>query len=250
MEDQTNETTTEESQYNSRGDFFETARVVRGYSEIAHIWDALSTVTECRSFICGGYVRFMCSPRLRPEPAGDVDIYSQSKDDADALVLHLKAQGMSVKHENDISITFDRPDKNHRWHTNPIIQVVKPINEGAIVATGDIGTILKNFDFTVIRAGLLSPSHALVDCDYKHDEGSRLLRIKNIHCPVSSLLRCMKYARKGYFLRPAEAMKLFADWQGRDDNYRLKIIELFQSSALGNISQEEIDELERLMRID
>lgn len=76
------------------------------------------------------------------------------------------------------------------------------------------------------------------------------LRILNIHCPISSLLRVMKYARKGYYMRPVEALKLFNDWQQRDPDYRDRMKELFTTGQFGKITKEEIDELEKLMRVD
>lgn len=98
----------------------------------------------------------------------------------------------------------------------------------------------------------------MVDDQFEDDELHGLLRLKNIHCPISSLLRCCKYARKGYFLCPAEALKLFIDWTERGEEYRTRMIELFSESSKGKVSkdnpdgmtQEEIDELESLLRID
>jgi len=91
----------------------------------------------------------------------------------------------------------------------------------------------------------------MVDSDFPHDEKRRLLRFKNIHCPISSTLRCMKYSRKGYFLKPFEALKLFTDWDNRDDEYRTKLTAFLQKTAEeGGLSRREIDELEAMMRID
>jgi len=76
------------------------------------------------------------------------------------------------------------------------------VDEGAVVTIGTLEDILDNFDFTVVRAAILNRHEVMVDRDFMADEGNRRLVFKNIHCPVSSLLRALKYARKGYYMRP------------------------------------------------
>ncbi len=165
---------------------------------------------------------------------------------------YLAVIALTIKHENDISITYQRPTtSDHPFFASPPIQLIKPMKEGRVVSFGSMKEILSNFDFTVIRAGLLDYTLALVDADFIHDEGARILRLKNIHCPISSTLRCMKYARKGYWLPPFNCIKLFLDWDGRDDNYRIKLIEFLDKANDGEgLTQKDIDELEALMRID
>jgi hypothetical protein len=140
----------------------------------------------------------------------------------------------------------------------PTPQIIKPVIEGKIVSVGTIEEILDNFDFTIVRAAIISPTEVMVDDDFENDETHGVLRLKNIHCPISSLLRCCKYARKGYFLRPIQALKLFQDWTQRGPDYQQRIVELFIESNKGKkseenpdgMTQEEIDELETLLRID
>jgi len=129
--------------------------------------------------------------------------------------------------------------------------LIKPIREGKIVASGEMKEILENFDFTVIRCGFTSSQKILVDADFLHDEERKILRLKNIHCPISSTLRCMKYAAKGYWLKPFETLKLFLDWDSRSDEYRNKLVDFLEKSKEGEgLSKEDITELEALMRID
>ncbi|MDD5459737.1 MAG: hypothetical protein PHF37_10140, partial [Phycisphaerae bacterium] len=72
-----------------------------------------------------------------------------------------------------------------------------------------------------------------------------------IHCPVSATLRCMKYSRKGYFLRPFECMKLFIDWSNRDQSYRDKLVDfLTKAGQEEGLSKDDVEELEAMMRID
>lgn len=140
----------------------------------------------------------------------------------------------------------------------PDPQIIKPVIEGKIVTLGTPEEILMNFDFSVVRAAIINPNEVLVDDDFEDDEIHSRLNIKNIHCPITSLLRSCKYSRKGYFLGPAQALKLFIDWNNRGSEYQSRIIDLFTKSEMGEkskdnpngISQQEIDELEALLRID
>lgn len=233
--------------YKSQEGFVETP-IKRGFTEIQEIY---SIIKNHHAFICGGWVRYMASPRKNPIKAGDIDIYCESEKSFEELKnIFLIEKKLSKRHENDISFTFAIPETGS-LSTSPTIQLIKPVKEGKIVSIGTMQEILENFDFTVIRAGLLSENLALVDADFEHDEKYTLLRLKNIHCPISSTLRCMKYAKKGYFLRPLEALKLFIDWEKRTVEYKEKIIAyLDKTDKEEGLTQEQIDELERLMRID
>lgn len=218
--------------------------ILRGIEEIEPLWNMIN---HDEVVICGGYARFCASSREKPVKAGDVDLFPKTEEASENLITLLLRKGFEKCHENDVSFTFL---KNSNFPTLPTVQVIKPMNEGAIKTIGTLEEILSNFDFTITRIGLLSKTEALADVNFLEDEEKRLLRFKNIHCPISSLIRTMKYGRKGYYIRPAEVMKLFSDWDARDDRYRSNIYELFKTSALGEISEEEINELEKLMRID
>lgn len=226
---------------------FTTVPILRGLTEIKDLYNICNVYN---AVICGGYVRYMCSPKKDPVKANDVDVFPRNINSFDNLKDYfIHREGLLIKHENNISLTLEAP-KGTVWEYRPTIQLIKPIKEGFIVTLGTLEEILENFDFTVVRAGVLNPSFALVDEDFLRDEKNSILRLKNIHCPVSSTLRCMKYSKKGYYLRPMEALKLFLDWDNRDDEYRLKLIEFFEkSNTEDKWTREEIDELEALMRI-
>ncbi len=227
---------------------FKVIPVRRGFLEIQDLYESIQ---QFDGMIAGGYVRYMASLKQNPERAGDVDIFAKDEDSFNAMKKFFTEEcSMEVRFENPMAITYERPEEGGRFEFAPTIQLIKPVQKGAIVASGSLDMILDNFDFTIVRIGLLSPTEILADEGFEEDEKKGLLRLKNIHCPVSSMMRCLKYVRKGYFLRPAEAMKLFIDWDNRDDDYRANLIRLFDLSNLGNISEEEINELEVLLRID
>lgn len=228
---------------------FTTVPIVRGFMEISHLY---KDVTELGGIICGGYVRYCCSPRPNPVPGSDVDIYCKTDEVYDALKNWFQMIKLESKHENDICITYKRP-KEGTYAYAPPIQLIKPIREGKIVANGTMEEILSNFDFSVIRIGILSPTTAMADKDFLEDEKKMLLRLNNIHCPISSTMRCMKYAKKGYWIRPYEVLKLFSDWESRSDSYRMKVADFLTKSFKGgkdSLTKKEVEELEALLKID
>jgi hypothetical protein len=230
----------------------------RGFYEIATLFDLCQ---KAGATICGGYARYCASPRptVKVVPAGDVDLFPHSEDASKILLAALLAMGFEIAHENHVSISMKPTEaKSDELAHIPTPQIIKPLIEGKIVTLGTTEEILSNFDFTIVRAAIVSPSEVMVDDDFESDELHGVLTLKNIHCPISSLLRCCKYARKGYFLRPAQALLLFQDWTNRGEEYRTRMVELFTESSKGKksdknpegMTQEEIDELESLLRID
>ena len=236
---------------------FSRVPLLRGFTEIRLLFEL------CEQFgatICGGYARYCASPKPTDKVvrAGDVDLFPHNTDATAKILDALKAMGFVVQHENDVSITMKAPKEAVGIQHFPTPQIIKPVIQGAIVTLGTTEEILDNFDFSIVRAAIVSPSEVLVDDDFLEDETHNVLRLKNIHCPISSTLRCCKYARKGYWMRPSEALKLFIDWSNRSDEYRTRMIELFTQSHLGKVSAEnpngmtqaDIDELESLLRVD
>jgi hypothetical protein len=229
--------------------------LLRGFSEIKKYYQLAQ---KHGATICGGFARYCASPVKDVAKAGDVDFFPQSEESATALLEDLKAMGFVVKHENHVSYTLEPGKDAIGIGYLPTPQVIKPMIEGKIVTLGTPEEILQNFDFTIVRAAILNEDEVLVDCDFIVDEIKRKLCLKNIHCPISSTLRCCKYARKGYWMPPSEALKLFMEWDARGDEYKIKLLELFKASEKGEatednpfgMTREQIDELEALLRID
>lgn len=243
-------------------DGFVKVPILRGFTEIAPLYEE---ITKINCLICGGYARYCASPGRGVKLPGDIDIFPANMEAYNKLyTLLIIRMHFGIKHENGVSITLAHTSLSDlaagldtRWATMPTIQIIKPVEEGHIVSVGDVETILNNFDFTITRAAIISPTECLVDANFMEDELYNYLRIKNIHCPISSSLRFMKYTRKGYFTRPMEVLKLFLEWNVRGSEYQNRMIELFKTSnvrdANGNIipmTQKDIDELEALLRVD
>jgi hypothetical protein len=243
-------------------------------------------ITNIGGIFCGGYVRYMVSPVPKPAPANDIDIYSQTDEIYSQLKQYLKDLGLQINRESEFSISFkilyDRNGKikapssslddvftsidDVSWeHDKTIIQLIKPINRGKMVCKGDQKEVLNNFDFTVVRAGLVSLDKAIVDVHFKRDEESKRLVFKNIHSPVSSIFRIVKYGQRGYKIKPTELVKMFFDWDKRPQEYKDKVFQALtrlenfgitssnDSSSLGEdgdrrpLSISEIEEMEMLL---
>lgn len=224
--------------------------LVRGFTEIKPFFEALRFL-ETDAFICGGYARYCASPNMgnRLGKAGDVDVYCPTEKQFTIVRKFFDSQ-LGKRHENEMAITYSRT-REGTFRMCPTLQLIKPIKEGRVVAVGAMTEILDNFDFTVVRAAIINESEVMVDADFMHDEERKILRLKNIHCPISSTLRCMKYAAKGYWLPPRQALSLFLDWDNRTDEYRGELISfVLRIDNDEKLTKEEINKFEALMRRD
>lgn len=226
---------------------FDTIPVLRGFTEIKFLFEAAE---KFDAVIAGGYVRYMCSPDNDTAKAGDVDIFPKSEDVTYKLVEFLEHNEFRVKHHNEVAYTLKYEGSDTRLKAMPDPQVIKPIRDGRVVTVGSLEEILNNFDFTVVRVGLVTPESALADKDFSRDEDQKVLKIRNIHCPISTMIRALKYGRKGYYSGPVEAVKLFRDWDNRDTGYKRNVITLLESIVETSITEEDKKLLYRLLRVD
>ena len=222
---------------------------IRGTHEIEILLNYLTDHVQDSAFICGGYVRWMCSPLYKPSVARDIDVYCKNETTYTTLDKVFSTLGMT-KRENPISVEFrvSTKDHTHRFFGLQPIQLIKPMKIARVVTEGSLEDILNSFDFTVIRLGLIDSTKALADDDFLEHEKRKKLVIKNIHCPISSTFRFMKYYKKGYFPKLTEIVKLFVDWDSRDPEYREKLMRLVAKKE--QLTKTEIMELEALMRVD
>lgn len=198
---------------------FVTVPVIRGFDAVSQLFG----VVHGRGVICGGYARYCASPLLSPSDAGDVDVYCHSVEAFEELKEDL---GLLLKPriETSRAVTYERTTSGLLAYC-PEVQLVKPVEQFRIKTVGSTEDILDNFDFTVVRAAIVSPSEAIVDEDFIADESEKRLSLRNIHCPISSTLRVLKYANRGYFISPSDVLPLFLDWEGRPQEYRDEIIQ-------------------------
>jgi hypothetical protein len=201
--------------------------VKRGTYEIAE----LLKLIEGHGVVMGGYARYAVSSRSadKIEYPGDLDIYAYSEESFKVIEAQLKTKGFPMLHESKYAVSFGRypnPSMDDKWvtvtfpYSGPNIQLIKPMIEGRIVTMGSVEDILRNFDFTVARAALITATEAIADKDFEADDKNGVIRIENIHCPISSSLRLNKYAKKGYDASSSEVYKLFLDWDKRGQEWK------------------------------
>lgn len=237
------------------------APLYRGFYELERALNWLSERNFLHDvYVCGGWLRWACSPRFDPVPAGDIDFYCVDDETYKRLRWHLSRKlKRRASRENAVSVTYKRvKETDNEFFGLPPVQLIKPMDDGRVVTQGDIFEILGNFDFSIIRLGASIGNLGIfktvtADIDFYQDELDKKIRIKNIHCPISSTYRVIKYARRGYWVNMPEIFKLFADWDGRDDEYRRELFTFFDRIAdetMPEPTEEEILHIERLLRID
>jgi len=177
------------------------------------------------AWVCGGFARYVVSPRIKPAKTDDIDIYCESEAVYESLKAKLNADGFTQKYDNPVAVCF-HPKKNYprELFSKYMVNLIKPVVDGHIMTKGTPKEIIANFDFSVTRVALVSDKDAVVDSNFVQDESDMFLRIGNIHCPISSSLRVAKYYRKGYYTKPMEIVKLFRDWDGRGTEYKEKLL--------------------------
>ncbi len=209
-------------------------------------------------FICGGYARYCCAfpgdkGKRKIIPASDLDIYCYNDEAYNIIRQKLLENGFSQTYENNISIGTKSGFTGY-----PPINLIKPFIAEYVKTSGPIEEVLSNFDFTVARCGIylvidlveaddFKIIRAIADEEFIEDEKHNRLRIKHIHCPVAEFFRLMKYANKGFNASALEIVKTLDDWEQRSDDYKIKVRTFLKKE---NPSQKDIDELEKLLRID
>lgn len=228
-----------------------TTDINRGFSETLRIKEIISN----HGFICGGYARWMISPRINPVPPADIDIYAYSINGYDTIRRNIEQfYGIPIKFESARAITYDNQNLkiniDPKLRVLPPIQLIKPL-EGMV--STDPNEVVDKFDFTVIRCWYDANDGVVNhDTEFMKDEASLRLRIKNIHCPFTSLRRCIKYTKRGYKLLFEEMIKIFEDYAGRPESYKNECKELISriSNVGEDVSPADLSVLQRLFYVD
>lgn len=224
----------------------------RGFNLITSIFD---TVQKNDCMIMGGFARWCASPLDNPAPSSDVDIYPKRKGAFEEMLRELERLGFEHGWENDVSLLLKNPDDS-KFKELPKIQLIKPIEQHRVITFGSEEEILSKFDFTITCVCILNKNECLVHESFEADEKDRRLIWNNIHCPVSSFFRAIKYIKKGYRIHPFELYKLFLDWDERDTEYKARIGNFLEAVSEHNedgsstLTEEQIQEMEALLAFD
>jgi hypothetical protein len=209
-------------------------------------------------FIAGSCARYYASNLSDEVKYNDIDIFSYSEKDFDEIIFRLEKNKWIRKKESPNAIQFEKefrkskPAKSKSKSKSPlirevhIVEVVKPFKNEWMQTYGKPKDVLEQFDFTVVKAYFLNEKYIYVDEHFVMDNEKRRLVITHINCPLAVAQRVVKYGRKGYNIGIREMMKLFIEWENRPREYRERLLELLKK----DLTDEEFEELERLLRID
>jgi hypothetical protein len=171
--------------------------VLRGFEEIKNLYGLLGLH---KVHICGGYVRYMGSPNPDPFPPKDIDLYCEDEDSFINIYNEFDRFGLKRVGQSAIAIKYEIPNKEHLLYTPVRLHLVKPIKvEGErFVTCGSLEDILRSFDFTIVRCGLLNEHTILADPLFTAHEQTKTLEVRHIGSTAAILHHMFRYVKKGY----------------------------------------------------
>lgn len=220
-------------------------KVLRNEKFLSILFDIIGN--NC--FVCGGYARESISKRPFDRDfiwSDDVDVYAKNEVEFEKIVKAVEEK-FKKKYENSVAVCFDTSRIFGEGRRD--LQIIKPI-----FANESVEAVIERFDFTVCRAGIWRVDNgfdtmlsAVCDEDFDEDDLKNRLVIKNIHCPISEVNRIHKYRKKGYDIAMSEIVKIFRDWDNRDQEWKDNLIALIDKEKP---SSEDIEKTERLLHLD
>lgn len=175
-------------------------------------------------YLAGGFVRYIASPHKNPPEYRDVDVFTTGTEAYHKLIQILTYQEkLEVKIETKMSITY-KTVNNEVWKDCPMINLIKPQNNGKLLTYGQsLEDILNNFDFSICRVGILNETECLADQSFYWDEKKKRINVLKMESPVACMARICKYSAKGYKMTIPDMIELFREWDLRGDEYKNKI---------------------------
>jgi uncharacterized protein YfbU (UPF0304 family) len=213
--------------------------------------DLVFELTGGEGFIAGGFARYCVSMRHEPVSPGDIDVFCGDEDAFDRIVARFRTHPKMVRKSATLIETKYEYRLQSGYHRNGYsIQLVKPTKILNMVSDGDYRRVLDNFDFTIAKCAVLPTGKALVHNDFDEHEGSNQLVITNIHCPISSAKRVIKYTRRGYDIQSKELLKLFDDFENRSPEWKDLVRRGLDEDALALMDHEERQQFVQTMYLD
>ncbi len=213
--------------------------------------DLVFQLTGGEGFIAGGFARFCVSNNESPINPGDIDVFCVSQDVFDRIRAAFRAHPDCVrKSETSIETKFEFR-MSTGWHRNAYaIQLIRPVQIFNMVSDGDVNRVLDNFDFTVSKCAILPSGKAVAHADfYEHDKANELV-ITNIHCPISSMKRVIKYCNKGFRIENRELLKLFDDYENRAAEWKELVRAGLNADDLNSWPEERREQFVQTMYFD
>lgn len=219
--------------------------IIRGTEEISKLRGILSRYPN--TYICGGYARYCVSPLYRPPLPNDIDVYCLTSEDYKNLTSKfVLEEHLEIAYERPHFISFKIPSQGPLSY-HPPIQLINNTNISNSLSPEDV---ISRFDFSIAQCFLrdtIAGFTAKGNEKLLEDEKNLRLRIEHIVCPLGTLKRTFKYAKRGYKLHMLDMIKLFNHWQNMDNVLKVKIQELLEQSESGQEMYPE--NLEQLLRI-
>jgi hypothetical protein len=194
--------------------------------------DLVFSLTGGLGMICGGFARYVLSKRQHNDQhtPSDIDIFCGDYETYDKIISKF-TENPKLRNtaESPIECKFKYVISEGFKDEKYSIQVIKPIQVGNMVADGDIYRVLDNFDFTIAKAAIFMDNRyetgiqTVAHKKFLQDDYDKYIRITNIHCPISSLKRAIKYVKYGYHLSSVESHKLFVDYENRTPDWKTLI---------------------------
>jgi hypothetical protein len=195
-------------------------------------------------YIAGGCARYFASKDENPYPFGDIDVFCKKKDCYEKLEKIIDGMGY-LKNEKKSS-------QNGAWYEKEgcyPVQLIKPFKNDYTKNYGSAKEMINNFfDFTIVKAYIISENKIGVDDKFDKDEKYKQLIITHINCPIGMTGRIIKYCKKGYKINFAQITKLYFEFHKRPDEWKSEIFSFID--GVNNMTAEDRQFLYQLIRFD
>ena len=210
--------------------------VVRGQDVI----DTVFELTGGQGFICGGFARYAMSPAEKPVVPGDIDIYCGTPEIFVAIADRFRDNpNCKQRGASEIEVKYDFMIEDGFEKHSYSIQLIRPIQIFNMISDGDWIRVLNHFDFTIAMCAILPNGEAFFHQDFLDHEQNKILVINNIHCPISSMKRVIKYTNRGYTITSNQLLKLFKDYEARDPEWKQLVTSGFNEEFTNDPEQQK-----------
>lgn len=183
--------------------------------------DLVFDLTGGQGFICGGFARYALSPVDKPVVLGDIDVYCGTQEVFMSIADRFRCNpACKQRGASEIEVKYDFMIEDGYEKHSYSIQLIRPIAIFNMVSDGDWTNVLKHFDFTIAMCAILPNGKAYKHSDFDHHEIEQRLVINNIHCPISSTMRVIKYTKRGYVISSQQLLLLFLDYESRSPEWK------------------------------
>ena len=165
-------------------------------------------IDEFNAVVAGTFPAYLLQLSLGEKPSIiplDVDIYARSRDQYRLMMEWLHTEWQNVaESKNAYKVEWCVGDDCY------LLSFIK-INTELFRGYGKPYDIINSFDFTMCQFALYKENgEYIIEYNPKglEDLRNKVLRIHKIICPLSTLMRAFKFAKRGFSISPSEVMKI------------------------------------------